>query len=170
MYTVTISLQGSGGTSTTDTYQYIVIFDPSKGSVTGVGYYNSPAGAYTKDRTLSGKATFLLLAKYYWGASKPKGDTEIALGAGKLLFHSSSYSWLVVSGNKATYRGTGTLNQKSGYELLLTVTDGGAGGVDKIRIKIWETATSKVIYDTQMGAPDTADPSTRSYGIVVVFR
>jgi hypothetical protein len=170
IYTVTISLLYNDITSATATSQYIIIYNPSKGSVTGAGYYNSPVGAYKSDMKLTGKAAFLILAKYSKGASKPSGETDIVLGAGKLLFHSSSYSWLVVSGNKATYRGAGTLNLKPGYEFLLTVTDGGVKGVDKIRIKIWEKGTSKVIYDTQMGAPDTADPSIIAYGSVVVLK
>lgn len=30
--------------------------------------------------------------------------------------------------------------------------------VDRIRIKIWESASGDVIYDSQMGNPDHADP------------
>jgi hypothetical protein len=171
LYTATISLLYNGLTSVTVTSQNnIVIYNPSKGSVSGAGYYNSPAGAYKSNSKLTGKTAFLILAKYSKGASKPSGETDIVLGARKLLFHSSSYSWLVVSGNKATYRGIGTLNLKPGYEFLLTVTDGGVKGVDKIRVKIWETATSKIIYDTQMEAPDTADPSIIAYGSVFVLK
>ncbi|MCX6653540.1 MAG: hypothetical protein NTY03_00305 [Candidatus Bathyarchaeota archaeon] len=170
IHTATISLIYNEIIAATSSTEYIVIYNPSKGSVTGAGYYNSPAGAYTSDLKLTGKAAFLILAKYNKGASKPSGETDIVLGARKLLFHSSSYSWLVVFGNKATYRGAGTLNLKPGYEFLLTVTDGGVKGIDKIRIKIWEKATSYVIYDTQRGVPDTADPSIKAYGSVVVLK
>jgi hypothetical protein len=50
----------------------------------------------------------------------------------------------VVSGAKAQYKGTGTVNGQPGYGFLLTATDGqlqGGGGVDKFRIKIWDQGT-----------------------------
>ena len=53
----------------------------------------------------------------------------------------TSYSWLVVSGCKAQYKGTGTVNGVSGYDFTLTAYDGeitGGGGVDKFRIVITE--------------------------------
>ena len=44
---------------------------------------------------------------------------------------------------------------------ILTVIDGDiAGGVDKFQIKIWKKATSAIVFDNQMGASDTADPTT----------
>ena len=36
----------------------------------------------------------------------------------------------------------------------------GGGGTDKFRIKIWDKATGKVVYDNQKGASDTATPTT----------
>jgi hypothetical protein len=57
----------------------------------------------------------------------------------------------VVAGARAQYKGT----------FLLTVIDGdqpGGGGLDKFRIKISDSAG--VIYDNQIGADDSADPST----------
>ena len=38
--------------------------------------------------------------------------------------------------------------------------DGQITGVDKFRIKITDTANNTVVYDNQMGAADTADPTT----------
>jgi hypothetical protein len=64
---------------------------------------------------------------------------------------STAYDWLVVAGARAQYKGT----------FLLTVIDGdqpGGGGLDKFRIKISDSAG--VIYDNQIGADDSADPST----------
>ena len=46
---------------------------------------------------------------------------------------------------------------------MLTAIDGqisGGGGVDKFRIKIWDKATENIIYDNQLGALDTKDPTT----------
>jgi len=35
---------------------------------------------------------------------------------GNFNFHSEAYSWLVVSGYKAQYKGTGSVNGVSGYD------------------------------------------------------
>jgi len=50
-----------------------------------------------------------------------------------------------------------------GYSFLLTAIDGqlpGGGGQDKLRMKIWITMTGQIVYDSQMGADDNADPTT----------
>ena len=67
-----------------------------------------------------------------------------------------------ISGGRAKYRGSGRVNGSGGYRFLLNVLDGQTGGgtgPDKIRIKIWNKATGAVVYDTQMGAPDGAEPT-----------
>jgi len=56
-------------------------------------------------------------------------------------FHSVVYEWLVVSGARAQYKGTGTINGAGNYGFLLTAIDGqinGGGGTDKFRVKIWD--------------------------------
>ncbi|MBO0700409.1 MAG: hypothetical protein J2P46_18575, partial [Zavarzinella sp.] len=69
----------------------------------------------------------------------------------------------VVGGPKAQYKGVGTINGAGDYGFLLTAIDGqrpGGGGADKFRIKIWDRSTGLVIYDNQLGATDTSDPTT----------
>jgi hypothetical protein len=71
--------------------------------------------------------------------------------------NSSTYQWLVVSGAKAQYKGTGTVNGQGTYNFLLTVTDGqvsGGGGVDKFRIKITDSS-GNVVYDNMLGSDDS---------------
>jgi len=165
--TVTDDCGSSGSASTVDDLPaYVVIYDPSAGFVTGGGWINSPAGAFHPDLEefsgVAGKASFGFVSKYQKGATKPTGETEFQFKAGNLNFKSTSYDWLVVSGARAQYKGIGTINSVAGYSFLLTATDGqinGGGNQDKFRIKIWETATSTIIYDNQMGAVDGADPT-----------
>ena len=55
---------------------------------------------------------------------------------------------------------------------MLTAIDGqipGGGGVDKFRIKIWDKGSGGVVYDNQMGASDTADPTTAIAGGSIVI-
>jgi len=79
-----------------------------------------------------------------------------------------NYEYLVVTGAKAQYKGSGKtiINgiEQGGNAFILTVIDGknstNPDGVDKIRLKIYNKNTGAVIYDNQMGASETADPTT----------
>ena len=89
------------------------------------------------------------------GANVPTGNTEFQFKVADLNFKSTSYDWLVIAGSKAQYKGTGTINGTGDYKFMLTAID---GTPDKFRIKIWNDAGT--VYDNQMGAADTADPTT----------
>lgn len=91
---------------------YLPVYDPSAGFVTGGGWIWSPQGAYTADTSLEGKANFGFVAKYKKGQSTPDGNTEFQFKAGALNFHSDTYDWLVVAGTKATFKGTGSINER----------------------------------------------------------
>jgi len=170
---ITLSLSDALGSAVSMTAdQYIVIYDPSAGFVTGGGWIMSPEGAYTPDPTMTGKATFGFVSKYQKGATVPTGETEFQFKAGNLNFRSTSYDWLVVAGAKAMYKGTGTINGAGEYGFMLTAIDGaikGGGGMDKFRIKIWEKATDALVYDNQLNAPDTDDPTTVISGGSIVI-
>ena len=71
-----------------------VVYDPSGGFVTGGGWIDSPAGAYSPDEELTGKANFGFVSKYQQGASVPTGQTEFQFKAADLNFHSTDYQWL----------------------------------------------------------------------------
>ncbi|TDH26761.1 HYR domain-containing protein [Segetibacter sp. 3557_3] len=161
VYTVTVYLTDCGGTVSKPYEQYVVVYDPNGGFVTGGGCFISPAGAYKDKPTSTGKATFGFVSKYQKGASVPSGHTEFQYHVEGMNFNSTSYDWLVISGPKAQYKGKGKINGVPGYGFLLTANDGqvnGGGGIDKIRIKIWDLASSNIVYDNQDGA-DT-DPAT----------
>jgi hypothetical protein len=155
--------------------EFVVIYDPNGSFVTGGGWFNSPARAYKPDPTLVGKATFGFVSKYQKGANVPDGNTEFQFKEGNLNFKSTSYDWLVVTGSgKAQYKGSGTINGTGNYGFMLTAIDGddkGAGGIDKLRIKIWDKATGVVVYDNQVTG-DTSDsgiPNTALGGGSIVI-
>ncbi|HVP38014.1 MAG TPA: HYR domain-containing protein [Candidatus Saccharimonadales bacterium] len=182
---VTDQCGGSDTASTVgDLDATVVVYDSNDGFVMGGGWFDSPPGAYPPIPALGGKACFGFISKYKKGGSVPKGNTEFYLKSARLRFHSISYDWLVVTGNWAQFKGTGTLNGKGRCELLLTAIDGhlqggassedGQGGrgcrnPDKIRIKITDKSTGSVIYDNQPGSPDQADPTTALGGGCVVI-
>ncbi|MCJ7658969.1 MAG: PKD domain-containing protein, partial [Anaerolineales bacterium] len=172
VYTVTLTLTDAKGETARASFTYVVIYDPSAGFVTGGGWINSPAGAYTADPSLTGKATFGFISKYQKGANVPTGNTEFQFKAGNLNFSSTAYDWLVIAGAKAQYKGTGTINGTGSYRFMLTAIDGqipGGGGVDKFRIKIWDLASDQVVYDNQLGAVDDASPTTAIQGGSIVI-
>jgi hypothetical protein len=132
-----------------------VLYEPwtgQGGMVTGGGWIMSPAGAYTPDTNLSGKATFGFVSMYKKGAAVPTGKTQFNFQVADLNFHSDSYDWLVVAGAKAMYKGTGTINGTGDYGFMLSAIDADINesdifDVDRFRIKIWDIGTDTVIYD-----------------------
>ncbi|MES2306634.1 MAG: right-handed parallel beta-helix repeat-containing protein [Gemmatimonadota bacterium] len=140
-----------------------VWYDPNAGFVTGGGWINSPAGAFPASPLLTGKANFGFVSKYEKGKTIPTGNTEFQFNAANLNFKGTVMEWLVVSGAKAQYKGSGTVNNAGDYRFMLTAIDGsapGGGGADKFRIRIWNNLGGGLVYDNQLNAPDSADPTT----------
>ena len=150
---------------------FIVVFDPEGEFVTGGGWINSPAGSLVADPTRTGRSNFGFNAKYHNGETTPRGETEFRFG--NFNFHSTSYEWLVITGAKLQFKGSGKVNGSGDYGFMLTAIDGnvsGGGGTDKFRIKIWnKNNNNAVVYDTQMGAADSADLTTALGGGNIVI-
>ena len=136
---------------TSDT-QFVVVYDPSAGFVTGGGSIMSPAGAYASDPLLEGKATFGFVSKYKKGASVPDGNTEFQFKAGDLNFHSTFYKWLIVNQNytNAQFMGYGTINGVGDYGFMIWAGD---GSPDTFRIMILDATTRDPIYDNGVQQP-----------------
>ena len=152
--------------------QYVVVYNPNGGFVTGGGWIDSPQGAYVLDPTLTGKANFGFVSKYQKGATVPTGNTEFQFKAADFNFHSDTYQWLVVAGPQAKFKGEGSINGAGDYTFMVTARDGqvsGGGGVDKFRIKIWDTATAEIVYDNQMGESDDSAAATAIGGGSIVI-
>lgn len=155
IYTVTITVEDKdGGSDSLPAENYLVIYDPTGGFVTGGGWIDSPAGALAADASATGKANFGFVSKYKKGASVPTGNTEFNFRAGSLDFHSSSYQWLVVTGGSyAMFKGSGTINGSGDYRFMLWAGD---GPTDTFRIKIWtedSSGTETVVYDNGSDQP-----------------
>jgi len=114
---------------------------------------------------LIGKMSFGFNSAFFKGATNPKGETQLNLLLGNLDFNALNYDYLVIDNTKARaqFAGFGKLNGVSGYNFIMTAIDGnlpGGDGVDRFRVKIWEKITGNLIYDSQPGASDAADPTT----------
>lgn len=164
VYTITAFVTDNDGDTGTSTFEFVVVYDPSAGFVTGGGVIDSPRGAFTAEPTLFGKASFGFVSKYKRGASVPDGATEFQFKAGGLNFHSNTQEWLVVNrgGKYAQYKCTGTINGDFGpgsdpFEGMIWAGDGyGPDGSDTFRIRIWyedADGTEVVVYDNGMDQP-----------------
>jgi hypothetical protein len=173
VYAVSVSvsdgLLSATRNSSADIPAYIVVYDPLSGFVTGGGWITSPAGALAADPTITGKATFGFEARYQKGANLPSGSTAFQFNAGNIAFTSTSYEWLVIAGDRAQFKGKGSINGATGYVFMLSAIDGGAA--DRLRVKIWNSATGAIVYDNQLGAADGSDASTLlGGGSIVIHR
>ena len=161
VYTVGLEVTADEVRSGNSALEFVVVYDPDAGFVTGGGWIDSPAGAYAPDPSLTGVATFGFVSKYKKGASTPDGNTQFQFKSGDLNFHSDSYDWLVVAGAKAMYKGTGTVNGGGSYGFLLSAIDESltpSTDVDLFRIKIWDKDNGNaVLYDNQVACLDTGD-------------
>jgi hypothetical protein len=176
VYTVSVTVTDScGAASNTLLYEFVVVYDPNGGFVTGGGWINQPSDGFP---ALTGKANFGFVSKYKKGSNVPEGETEFQFKAGDINFHSSSYDYgsLVISGGKkATYRGDGTVNGEAGYRFVLIAVDGDASnpkGPDRFRIKITKTGFG-VIYDNRPGSsedPDLSDTTVLGGGSIVIHK
>jgi hypothetical protein len=174
VYTITVTVSDNCG-SRQNKYEFVVIYDPNAGFVTGGGWINQPSDGFPE---LPGKASFGFVSKYKKGSSTPDGETEFQFKAGDINFHSTSYdagSLVISGGKKATYRGDGTVNGEFGYRFVLIAVDGDASnpkGPDRFRIKISKTGVG-VIYDNEPGSsedPDLSDTTILGGGSIVIHK
>ena len=128
---------GGGGGGGTNATQY--------GSVTGGGHFDSPAGAYRRNSTMSGKANFGFTSKYDEGDDSPKGNLNFQFG--EMHFKSTNFTTMIfIEDNYVTFLGEGTINGEEVVDFQMWAGEGmGDDGEDTFRIKI-SNGTS-VIYD-----------------------
>ncbi|MBC5992120.1 outer membrane protein assembly factor BamB family protein [Pontibacter cellulosilyticus] len=143
--------------------QWMPVFDPEAGFVTGAGQTEG--------------IRFNLNARYSGRfATEPQGSVQLDMeGLGRL--RSADLEWLVVSGDKAAFRGEGTIDGRGRYGFTLSVTDAGSPGAndagDRLRVQVWDLERhSRVVYDN--GSSQILDLSnqgpTIQRGNIVIHR
>ncbi len=154
VYPVCAKSVDAAGNASAESCLDAVFYDPGAGMLSGSGWFDSPDGATVANPSATGRVNFGLDVKYEDGRTRPSGDVEFEIRAGDLHFHSTSFEWMVVAGATARVKGSGTINGAGDYEFLVTVIDGGG---DRIRVQIRQRSGG-VVYDTQIGAADGAEP------------
>jgi hypothetical protein len=141
VYGVSVVVSDAANASASGSFNYVVVYNANGGWVTGGGWIALTGG---------GKGEFSLSSKYNSGTL----TGNVSFSTPSFTFASTLQTWLVVSGNNAQISGSGLVNGGGSYGYLLTATD---NGVDKFRIKIWDTTTNIVYYDNVIGASDDID-------------
>lgn len=141
------------------------VYDPLGGSVSGRGYFQSPAGACPAEPTFSATAAFSMSAKYRKSATVPTGGISLTMPAPGPTFSATAIEWLVVTGGRSWCAGAGTLNGATGYRFQCYAADGAlTGGVDRVRYRITKALDGSTVYDNGLGAPldeDAGSPLTK---------
>lgn len=170
VYTVKVTVTDKdGGSDMATATQFIAIYDPAAGFVTGAGWIDSPLGAFAADSTLTGRANFGFVSKYKKGRTIPTGNTRFKFKAGDLNFDSSSYEWMVIAGAKAMYKGVGTINNAGNFGFQLSAIDAAltpSTNEDLFRIRIFDKDNNHaLVYDNKVGETDpNADSTTALSG------
>lgn len=162
VFALSLTVTDSEGTPYTVTRRFLVAYDPQGGFVTAGGWLDSPPGSVPSQPEATGKADVGSEVRYPRSGSAPRGSVRFSLKDAAIELRSTSLDWLMVSGPKAHVRGLGEFADDTVCAFLATLWDGArapGGGVDKIRLRLWDPATGKLLYDNQPGAADTADPT-----------
>lgn len=163
VYTITLTVADNNGATGASIFQYVSVYNPTpQGLFTGNRIFSSPSGAYPQNPNLTGQVQFGVTSKYQNTALI--GNVSMNFRAANLEFDGTTLTALVISNGQATLRGTGTVNGSGNYNLLVTGLD---GPQDAVRFQI-KDQVGTVIYDSQLGAVDTATPTASVTGQIIV--
>ncbi|WP_162054891.1 T9SS type A sorting domain-containing protein [Pontibacter pamirensis] len=167
-YKVSVTYVGKEGCPSQTSVLYVHVYHPDAGFVSGGGRSDSPSNADYELMHQSGNMYWGFVAKYR-NEDQVVGSAIVILESGPSIFRSTSVEdgSLVISDNRAFFRGKGVLLHKQGFETdaddrrfgyLVTATDGQFRentGPDQLRLKIWvmneDGTEGEVVYDNQAG-------------------
>jgi probable HAF family extracellular repeat protein len=141
LYALALTVTDPSGATSSATVE-VAVYDPDAASVTGGGWFHSPAGSLHADPAAAGRATFAFHLGYRKGKSVPEGHARLAFEAGDLRLTSESFDWLVVANSMARFRGVGQIHGRATPVLFEIV----GRDPDELRVRIWDDAAA--IYDS----------------------
>jgi hypothetical protein len=122
-----------------------VVYDRAAGLVGGAGTVTVPKGAFPADPNRSGSGGFALAAGYSRTGTRPDGLLAYTVTGSRFVVATTTFDWLVVSGDTARTSGPVTVNGRSGYRADVTVTDRGRN--DTFRVVVTDAA-GQVVHDS----------------------
>jgi hypothetical protein len=154
VYIITLTINDAANVSAMVSYEYIVVYDPAAGGVTGVGWFYSPPGSFDGDPNLNEKGRFGFVVRYKRGIPEPIGSFNFTIYPANLRIDGLGFDWLVVNGPKASFQGYGSIDGSGDYGFFVSLIDGG-DQYDLVRVRIWNRVTGNVLFDSQPGNPLT---------------
>ena len=126
-------------------------------TVNGAGTLTAPAGSLSFAPAAAGEGRFDLDVELPAGAIVPTGQATFTLHFGALRYeiYSSQLHRLAATRGEARIEGLCTINGVSGFEFIVTVSEGHAAvgrGETKLRLQVRDTGTETVVLDTQPGS------------------
>lgn len=122
-YAVTVTVTDQCDATASRVFESIVVVSKHAGSVKGNGWFDSKPGYYLKDRRASGKAHFHFSASYARQGGQLQGKITFTFKEGSLDFKSTGLDMLDVDGPNAFLTGSGKLNNKKDYRILIGMYD-----------------------------------------------
>ena len=111
------------------------------------GWFNSEAGAYLLDPTITGSLDFHMNLHNVKHPNSAKGVVKIKFPEANINLTGNTLECLLIEENIITIRGEGKNKGKGYYGFLVTTIDAGNSG-DQIKITIWDKLDGdRVIYD-----------------------
>ncbi|MFD2247615.1 T9SS type A sorting domain-containing protein [Pontibacter ruber] len=174
VYKLTAFYTAGEGCEAGSAVSYVYVSDAEAGFVTGAGWSDSPPNPDYELMQRRGNLFWGLLAGYE-EQDDVQGMALVVLESGPDIFRSTSLEdgSLVISGNKAFFKGRGSLTHLDGFisrtddrrfGFLVAATDGhfGPGSAsDQLRLKIWvlnaDGSEGEVVYDNQVGCSTNLD-------------
>ncbi|MEO8149591.1 MAG: T9SS type A sorting domain-containing protein [Bacteroidia bacterium] len=184
-----VTVTDGDGASDTSVFKFIVVYVSGNYSTTCSAKFYAPAGSLVSQPNLSynnRKVEFGSHCKPACQSGKFDGELELEIDGAHFEFETENVSWdyLAVSGcYLAEFRGSGyaypnghhggchggchngcNSGSNGGYHYGVLVVQSdkyrNANNKNKVRIKIWNKDNGAIIFDTQMGDPDDALPTT----------
>ncbi|MFD3001947.1 T9SS type A sorting domain-containing protein [Pontibacter toksunensis] len=167
-YKVSVTYVGKEGCPDQTSVHYVHVYHPDAGFVSGGGRSDSPFNSEYELMHRGGNIYWGFVAKYR-SEEQVIGSAIVILESGPSIFRSTSVEdgSLVISGNRAFFRGKGVLHHQRGFDTdtddrrfgyLVAATDGlfrAKTGPDQLRLKIWvlneDGTEGEVVYDNQLG-------------------
>ena len=111
VYTIDVTVRDDDTGSATSRYEFVVVFDPSAGFVTGGGWIVSPAGRLRRRPDAHRQGELRIRVQVQEGCDGARGGDGVPVQCASFNFHSTlSVARRLGSGAKAQFKGYGTVN------------------------------------------------------------
>jgi hypothetical protein len=148
-----------------DTFESVIVHDGSVRRLVGAGLFRSQPGALIANPSGTATVVFSVFARYRPDRATPVGSVDVWVPLTGLRFTSTQLDWFAAGPGLAKISGEGTFAGSPGYSFTLWAFDAQRDWtddfrIDRIRLRIWETATGELVYDSACSVDSCASGSS----------